>query len=63
MRKSRADNLKASPWAITRFFYIATFNDDPDLQNMTITINSADSFFVKIFNVFAFVESYYVLSI
>lgn len=63
MRKSRADNLKASPLAITRFFYIATFNDDPDLQNMTITINSADSFFVKIFNVFAFVESYYVLSI
>ena len=47
MRKSRADNLKTSPLAITRFFYIATFNDDPDLQSMTITINSADSFLLK----------------
>ena len=47
MRKSRADNLKTSPLAITRFFYIATFNDDRDLQSMTITINSADSFLLK----------------
>ena len=38
---------KQAPWPLPGFFYIATFNDDPDLQNMTITINSADSFLLK----------------